>query len=391
MFKVAGRYLDKTWRRFRPYLLPEFKQAYQTLMQQAQPLPAEGKLVVFDFHSNRIDGPQGRRFFNLFTFFTRAGYFPVFIDHYAFLANPRNNFKAECFKHPFAVIDRLARVCQHPAPVLLISDQPVYADGPAPSETPTDNSIQRFTVSLAVDERIGPNEFPWPFPMFPGLYRLNQDETLGERRLQPRPWRFFFGGQSASHKYDKNWVRGVYGKVTRGAYLDIARETLEAGPGVTEPKSDDELKALITTPVAGGVLVYNEHCKIPPDQWLATIARSRFFFACPGVRYPMSHNAVEALAVGSVPIIEYPEDFHPNLEDGVNCLTFSGEAGLKAAINRAVNLSDAEWQKLSANAIDYYEHNLSPEAAINRLLTAHQEGADTIKLVPFLKKGGGHI
>lgn len=391
MLKIFGRYLDKTWRRFRPYLLPEFKRAYQTLLQQARPLPTEGKLVVFDFHSNRIDGPQGRRFFNLFTFFTRAGYFPVFINHYAFIANPRNNFKAECFRHPFAVIDHLGRVHQHPGPVLLISDQPTPAGSVASQDAPTSNTLRRFTVSLGVDEQIGPNEFPWPFPMFPGLYRLNQDESLSERRVQPRPWGFFFGGQSASHKYDKNWVRGVYGKVTRGAYLDIARETLAAGPGVTEPANEADLAALTTTPVAGGVLVYSERCKIPADQWLATMARSRFFFACPGVRYPMSHNAVEALAVGSVPIIEYPEDFHPALQDGVNCLTFNGEAGLKTAINRAANMTDADWETLSANAIHYYDHNLSPQAAINRLLTAYEQGASTIKLVPFLKKGGGHI
>jgi hypothetical protein len=391
MLKIIGRYLDKTWRRFRPYLLPEFKRAYKKLMLSAKPVP-EGKLVVFDFHSNRIDGPQGRRFFNLFTFFTRAGYFPVFVDHYAFLANPRNNFKAECFKQPFSVIDSPATVSHRQETVIVISDLPVRAGGnDRVSETHSNRGTHRFCVSLAVDEQLGPNEFPWPFPMFPGLYRINQDSILSDLRRQERPWGFFFGGQSASHKYDKNWVKGVYGKVTRSAYLAIARETLAAGPGLKEPENNRELDTLLSSPVQGGVLVYNEKCKIPLEQWLPVMARSRFFFACPGVRYPMSHNTVEALAVGSVPIIEYPEDFYPALQDGINCLTFTGEAGLKAAIERAASLNEAEWQGLSSNAIEFYEHHLSPVAAVNRLLESQANGANTIKLVPFLKRGGGHI
>lgn len=387
MLKVAGRYLDKNWRRFRPYLLPEFKQAYKALLSHSEQPPTSGKRVLFDFNSNIIDGPQGRRFYGLFTFFTRSGYYPVFVDHYAFLANPRANFKAECFKQPFSVIRHPEALGPDLGQVLVITDQAATSHSLANTEADV------FKVSLVVDEYIAANEFPWPFPMFPGVYRLNQDADLPELRRQQRPWLFFFGGQSASHKYDKSWVRTVYGKVTRGRYLQIARQALaDLPPRIEEPDSRKALDKVVDAGVDVAVLAYSEQCKIPLEQWLPTMARSRYFLACPGVRYPMSHNAVEALAVGSVPIIEYPEDFYPALEDGVNCLVFSGESGLKAAIARAHSLSEAEWKRLSDNAINYYERHQSPEAVISSLLVAKQSrGVNTIKLVPFLKRGGGHI
>lgn len=387
MFKVAGRYLDKTWRRFRPYLLPEFKRAYRTLTGLSECPPATGKRVLFDINSNIIDGPQGRRFYGLFIFFTRAGYYPVFVNHYAFLANPRANFKAECFKQPFSVIETPEALGTDLEDVLVVTDQQAI------NHCLVNSAASVFKVNLVVDEQLADNEFPWPFPMFPGIYQINQDVTLTQLRSRSRPWRFFFGGRSASHKYDKAWVRDVYGKVTRGRYLQLARQTLsENHLRINEPDAKGELDKLADTDVQGAVLAYSEQCKIPLDQWLPAMARSRYFLACPGVRYPMSHNAVEALAVGSVPIIEYPEDFYPSLQDGVNCLTFSGEHGLKEAIVRANSMSDGDWQRLSDNAIAYYEDHQSPVAVVDNLLAAKQkQGVDTIKLVPFLKRGGGHI
>ncbi|PTY36336.1 hypothetical protein BGP77_03245 [Saccharospirillum sp. MSK14-1] len=386
-FKVLGRHLDKTWRRYRPFLSPKFRDAYASLINHQQPIPEHGKKVLFNLGSTRVDGPQGRRFYNLHTYFTRAGYHPVFVNHYGFLANPKNNFKAACFEQPFSLIEAEERLPGDPHDWVIINEQSLPSVAVAMANAPS------FTLSLNVNEWLAPNEFPWPFPLFPGVYQRGQDLQLEELRRQPRLWDCFFGGQSAANKYDTDWVRTVYGRVTRKRYLEIAKETVQSHPAaIVEPNSGEQLSHWEHQAVKGAVFIRNECCKIQVEQWLATLARARFFFACPGVRYPMSHNAVEALAVGTVPIIEYGDDFYPALEDGVNCLGFNGEEGLRQAIERALAMPIDEWETLSKNAIRYYEDYAKPEAVIHNLLEAQrQDGVDTIKLVPFLKRGGGHI
>ena len=386
-FKVLGRHLDKTWRRYRPFFTPKFRTAYGALVASQQPIPEYGKKVLFNLGTTRVDGPQGRRIHNLHTYFTRAGYHPVFVNHYGFLANPKKNFKASCFEQPFSLIGANEALPGDPRDWVIVNEQSL------PAFKVTNSTAPHFTLSLEINECLAANEFPWPFPLFPGIYQRQQDLELASLRAQPRLWQCFFGGQTAASKYDKDWVRAVYGRVTRKRYLEVVRETLKAKQlQLVEPESTRQMHQWERQKVTGAMLICNEVCKIKVEQWLPTLARARFFFACPGVRYPMSHNAVEALAVGTVPIIEYGDDFFPALEDGVNCIAFRGEAGLHNAIERAMAMPEEEWQRLSNNAVQYYERFIKPEAAIQNLIEAQRKNdVDTIKMVPFLKRGGGHI
>lgn len=387
MLKLIGRYLDKKWRRFRPYILPDYRRAYNTLISNAVKPPEYGKRVVFDFQTNVIDGPQGRRFYGLHTFLTRSGYHPIFVDHYLFLANPKDNFKTQCFKQPYSVLSDSGLKDLHTEGLVVVTDKQTDHHALAGS------GAHLLKVNLNVGEALETHEFPWPFPMFPGVYRLNLDKELGKFRTEHRHWLFFFGGQSSSQKYNKSWVTEVYGKLSRTTFIEIARrELLSNNLAVEEPEDGNALTSLSETFVHGGVFVFNERFKIPLETWLSSMAKSRFFFACPGVRYPMSHNAVEAMAVGTVPIIEYPEAFFPALEHGINCLSFEGESGLRNTIKLAAELPESDWKKLSQNAIDYYEKYQDPAAVVASLINANRaEDVDTIRLMPFLKAGGGHI
>ena len=103
----------------------------------------------------------------------------------------------------------------------------------------------------------------------------------------------------------------------------------------------------------------------------------------------MSHNIIEAMAVGSIPITQYPELFFPPLEDGVNCLVFSGEADLASTVQRAMDLSEQRRQALSQAAARYYDEHLSPSSTVSGLLA--MPGREiSLRLVPFFKRGGGY-
>ena len=70
------------------------------------------------------------------------------------------------------------------------------------------------------------------------------------------------------------------------------------------------------------ILVDAARARIPTSRWLPTIAATDFLVCAPGMAMPMSHNIIEALGVGTIPLTNYPEWFLPALENGVNCLVF---------------------------------------------------------------------
>jgi hypothetical protein len=80
--------------------------------------------------------------------------------------------------------------------------------------------------------------------------------------------------------------------------------------------------------------------------------------------------------------------FYPALEDGKNCLVFANQSELLAVLNKAMAMSDAEAVPIAQGAIDYYEQHLAAPSCINNLLE-HRRRRISLRLLPFLKTGGG--
>ena len=51
----------------------------------------------------------------------------------------------------------------------------------------------------------------------------------------------------------------------------------------------------------------------------------------------MCHNAIEAMAVGTVPVLEYASLFSPPLEHGVNCIDLSSFEDIDDAIKEILS------------------------------------------------------
>ena len=82
---------------------------------------------------------------------------------------------------------------------------------------------------------------------------------------------------------------------------------------------------------------------------------------------PLSHNLVEAMSVGCIPLTQYGDFFDPPLRDGVDCIAHGGTDIVDRA--RAVlAMDDARVETLRRNVIAYYERYLSVDAFIRRVL-----------------------
>lgn len=373
-----GHQLDGVLNRYKAALYPQRVRDYcRWLKQQNTAIPDHQPLVVFDFRDSRIDGPQGRRFYCLFIFFIRAGFYPILRENYFFLGNIQDKYKKLCLQEKFSVLHQ---------PDLLSTDYVLVTDKWYSRLARAATKI--ISLNYRADYSPESNCFPMPFPMFPPVYAHRQDLQLANYRQQARPWNIFFGGDAEPEKYNKNSIRDIYAKLSRARILDTLASKLAQNNCYRVLPSNADLDNAVQENIHGLVVMNTRQCKVAPINWLGTLANSNFFLACPGVRYPMSHNLIEALAVGSIPITQYPEMFFPALEDGKNCLVFTSETELLEKVHQAMTMPAEQLSSMRYAAQYYYDTYLAPVACINQLLEHHPHKI-SLRLLPFLKAGGG--
>jgi hypothetical protein len=225
---------------------------------------------------------------------------------------------------------------------------------------------QQVVVKSSGPLRRSRGEVALPFGLHPDALRGTPDEELHRLREVPRRWRLFFSGACSARYYDTHWIRREFGKMPRSEALEVIQDELPENRTVT-PNSWSELEALLDEHVPGFVWVPGATSVIPTTSWLEVLARAEVFLAAPGVSYPMCHNVVEAMSVGVVPLIEYPEQFDPPLRHGQECLVFAGEEQLRHRVGEIMRMPPSELAALGRTAAEYYDRHLSPEGFVGQL------------------------
>jgi glycosyltransferase involved in cell wall biosynthesis len=204
------------------------------------------------------------------------------------------------------------------------------------------------------------SSFHVPIAMHPQLYTHGLYEKCAELRgNSERNIRIFFAGNFDRNYYGNTYIRPLFGKFTRLELYDIVLEDLKHI--LRLPVSKKELYAEGNRDL---IIVDNAHFRIPMEELLEILARSEFFLAFSGVHKPLCHNVVEAMALGCIPILEYPEMLHPPLESGINCLSFSGRESFLTVIRQALALDAQKLEKMRKAALAYYREHLSPSAVV---------------------------
>jgi hypothetical protein len=180
--------------------------------------------------------------------------------------------------------------------------------------------------------------------------------------LTRRPHLFFAGNLDSTH-YNAEDLETLFGCMPRQRLISIIRE---AFPGrVRSPRSEAEL---LLPDVRDLVIIDRKQYNVPHDRLRPVLAGHDFFLAPPGVIMPLCHNVVEALSVGSIPVLQYADLMHPPLEHGVNCLSFRDQAGLTGILKDLPHLVDTDILRMRRNALAYYHEHLSPKAVAGRVL-----------------------
>jgi hypothetical protein len=192
-------------------------------------------------------------------------------------------------------------------------------------------------------------------------------------RKQERKCRILFSGNTDPVAYQNPLIRRRFNKLTRVEVINALLANLPSGACLVVRKKEDE--AIAGREYFNGAVLYlwqwsptqsaNLQIRVANHDWHAFLASGDFFLCLSGVVIPQSHNAIEAMSVGTIPILQYAEYFHPPLQHNLNCITFSGEADLLKGIAYILSLSQDKIRAMRKAVIAYYEQYLRHDTAAN--------------------------
>ncbi len=182
-----------------------------------------------------------------------------------------------------------------------------------------------------------------------------------------RPVGILFGGNCDEGTYASKIMEQEYGILNRIEISRIAANMPDTS--VFFPTSREAFETALAKGELRKKLVWIDTTlfRIPQAEWLNLVSKSRFFICTPGVRYPYCQNLNEAMACGSVPLLQFPDAYFPPLESGTNCLSFKASEDFPDTVGQALKMNDSAWKGLRKRAIAYHEDHLSLNSLAGRL------------------------
>lgn len=119
---------------------------------------------------------------------------------------------------------------------------------------------------------------------------------------------------------------------------------------LSDPDKDDQSKHILST-----------------TELIDYYKKTDFFLSPPGVAMPHSHNMIEAMFCGAIPVTNYNHLFFPPLLDMVQCISFSDHNGLHYAVARCLQASRAEIGVLREKVFAYCVQHLTPESFLKKI------------------------
>lgn len=207
------------------------------------------------------------------------------------------------------------------------------------------------------------NPIIMPFPMHP----LNSGigpEQLEKYRICLRKVRIFFSGDT--QHYGRNWIRYPKPKLPRLQIVNAIKERMGADLLVVHDSA--VLRGLNDADYSNKfIITASSDVRIEFQDWLGILAKADFFLSPPGIIMPMCHNIIEAMAVGTIPITNYPEWLDPPLKHMENCIVFDNSDDLMVKLKMALEMAPSEIARMRVNVLDFYDTYLQPVTFVRRI------------------------
>ncbi len=312
------------------------------------------KCCYFHLAGEALLGEGGRLIFWLINTFIQAGYH-CFVDRSLTNKSLPDLAKRTCFLRRVHLVENPTQV---PKPAIYITDSPTRASGG--SEWHKEIRIRFDVFSSYFFEK----PLVLPFAIHPVHYFHGNHLRLGTYRNSVRNIRILFSGDFKG--YHKSLVRYPNTKLPRSKVIEILCRELPLK--VFFVQTNEELANVLDQGCPHKcVLLDTSRLWIQDKIWLEILARADFFLAPPGIVMPMCHNIVEAMAVGTIPITNYPEWFDPDLRERFQCLCFDDASSLLSAVEKALEMPADRVASMRRHAVTYYEEHLAPQVFVGRV------------------------
>ena len=205
------------------------------------------------------------------------------------------------------------------------------------------------------------NGFYLPYFMHPSSYVLLDEKTESLSENTNRPIKIFFAGSSLP--VYKECLK--FAMLDRWSILELIQKNFNHI--VKYDKSfcgNVDILLAITTSSVNSFLKYD----LGFMKYLSLCSKSRFFLCPPGLSMPMSHNLIECMYAGAIPITNYADYLHPKLTHMENCLCFNAQKDLCEIIQIALDMSEDCSNVMRKNVQKFYREHLSPEGQAQRIL-----------------------
>ena len=339
--------IEALGRKLRNYISPSSYDMYFKLKRKTSSFNHNSTPVIaMEFVRPDIDKVGGRYLYYLFHEFSTLG-MPIAIQlNYSFIASFCHKKYKKLILSDSLLFYQKSEELPHSS--ILLTDK---------SDTPEHLNFSKvITLKFGELTPSKKSEFGLPFSTHP-MNLKNKNNQLRLISARERSRRIFFSGESQPTRYDKKMLTLKYDMLSRFEALETIRDAMSKEVWTPELVSLIDIKT-------------RREDRIPHDQWMSVLSTSIFFLALPGAVMPMCHNAVEALSVGSVPILQYPQYFDPPLQDGINCLTYNSKSGLISAISTALRMPIEKSQGMTNSCLDYYDEYLRLGKFSNKLVSS---------------------
>lgn len=228
--------------------------------------------------------------------------------------------------------------------------------------------IAREVLSNAYfnNEKAG-NEYHVPMSEYPAMYFKGLElPPIIEARSRKNS--IFMSGNIDERYYDKISASPFFSIPSR---RKVYKHLKNSSGLYFEVRSYDDLSNFIRSDIDEKILMINcsEHFRIPIREVKNILVNFNFYLGLPGVVMPQSHNIIEAMSVGCIPVIHstYAKTFEPPLMHLQNALIYEDLDEIEELIKKAFKLDLNLIQELQDQVLKYYTENLSPKAVVNRI------------------------
>jgi len=198
-----------------------------------------------------------------------------------------------------------------------------------------------------------------PYFMHPVVYAKGLHQIASPADDAPRPIRIgFFGTRDAEFYRQRFYFPMLNREQILESFLTGFQERIWK---VNAPVNQWQTREIV---VAIDGLGGDRSAKsfLPLPEYFDALRKCDFFLSPPGCCMPLSHNMIEGMAAGCIPIINCPDFFDPPLVDGKTCLAFETLQDLAIVLQRALEMNEDSRKVMRHHVRKYYLDHLVPES-----------------------------